>query len=173
MSANAKIISGAVWRVGANIDTDALAPGHAMSKGLEVVAQHCLEAIRPDFSSGVRQGDYLVAGPAFGIGSSREQAASALVALGVSAVIAPSFSGLYFRNAFNVGLLLVTCARAEELVDADQLTLHVAPASGVALTSARLGELPCAPIPDFLIQRVLAGGLLNELKQRKSRENHG
>ena len=56
------------------------------------------------------RGDVIVAGPNFGIGSSREQAAAALVHLGVAAVIAPSFSGLYFRNAFNVGLLLLTCA---------------------------------------------------------------
>ena len=46
-----------------------------------------------------------------------EQAAAVLVQLGVAAVIAPSFSGLYFRNAFNVGLLLLTCERAAEIAD--------------------------------------------------------
>ena len=76
---------------------------------------HCLEAVRPDFARGVQRGDVIVAGPHFGIGSSREQAASVLVHLGVAAVIAPSFGGLYFRNAFNVGLLLLTCPRAGEI----------------------------------------------------------
>jgi hypothetical protein len=66
-----------VWRVGANIDTDALAPGAYMKHGIEVIAAHCLEVHRPDFASGVKPGDVLVAGPNFGIGSSREQAADA------------------------------------------------------------------------------------------------
>ena len=97
-----------VWRVGANIDTDALAPGAYMKHGIEVIAAHCLEVHRPDFAAGVKSGDVLVAGPNFGIGSSREQAADALKKLGIAAVIAPSYSGLFFRNAFNLGLLLLT-----------------------------------------------------------------
>jgi 3-isopropylmalate/(R)-2-methylmalate dehydratase small subunit len=94
-----------VWRLGCDIDTDALAPGHAMKHGLDVIAKHCLESVRPEFAAAARAGDVIVAGPNFGIGSSREQAASVLVHLQVAAVIAPSFSGLFFRNAFNVGLL--------------------------------------------------------------------
>ncbi|RZI86923.1 MAG: 3-isopropylmalate dehydratase, partial [Variovorax sp.] len=112
-----------VWRLGADVDTDLLAPGHAMKHGIDVIATHCLEAVRPEFAREVRRGDVLVAGPNFGIGSSREQAAAALVHLGVSAVIAPSYSGLYFRNAFNVGLLLLTCAEAESLHDGERIAL--------------------------------------------------
>ena len=96
-----------VWRVGANIDTDALAPGAYMKHGIEVIAAHCLEVHRPDFAAGVKPGDVLVAGPNFGIGSSREQAADALKQLGIAAVIAPSYSGLFFRNAFNLVALYI------------------------------------------------------------------
>ena len=39
-----------VWRLGTNVDTDALAPGHAMKHGMDVIARHCLEALRPDFA---------------------------------------------------------------------------------------------------------------------------
>ena len=67
--------------------------------------------------------DVLVAGPNFGIGSSREQAAAALVRLGVAAVVAPSYNGLYFRNAFNVGLLLLTCPHAARLVEGERVSL--------------------------------------------------
>ena len=102
-----------VWRVGADIDTDALAPGAYMKFGIDEIARHCLQRVRPEFAAQARPGDVLVAGPNFGIGSSREQAAAALVRLGIAAVIAPSFNGLYFRNAFNVGLLLLTCGQAE------------------------------------------------------------
>ena len=77
-----------VWRLGADVDTDALAPGTYMKHGLEVIGWHCLEAVRTDFASGVREGDVIVAGANFGIGSSREQAAGVLRHLGLAAVIA-------------------------------------------------------------------------------------
>lgn len=155
-----------VWRVGAQVDTDQLAPGHAMKHGIEVVARHCLEAVRPDFAAGVRSGDVLVAGPDFGIGSSREQAASALVHLGVAAVVAPSFSGLYFRNAFNVGLLLLTCERAEEIAEGERIDFDAA-ARRIVRPGGEL--LPTQPIPGFLLDMVAAGGLLAQLQQRSSR----
>jgi 3-isopropylmalate/(R)-2-methylmalate dehydratase small subunit len=52
---------------------------------------------------------------------SREQAASVLVHLGVAAVVAPSYAGLYFRNAFNIGLLLLTCADALRIEDGEAI----------------------------------------------------
>jgi len=152
-----------VWRVGADVDTDQLAPGAYMKLGIEDIAKHCLERVRPEFAGEVRPGDVLVAGPNFGIGSSREQAASALVTLGLRAVIAPSFSGLYFRNAFNVGLLLLTCPEAETLQEGDRITLDLA-AHQVVGPDGR--ALPCAPIPDFLQDMVEAGGLMMQLKKR-------
>jgi 3-isopropylmalate/(R)-2-methylmalate dehydratase small subunit len=161
-----------VWRLGADIDTDALAPGHAMKHGMDVIARHCLEAVRPDFAGGVRAGDVLVAGPNFGIGSSREQAAAVLVAMGLTAVIAPSYSGLYFRNAFNVGLLLLTCPLAETLAEGESIGLDVADPDALAVIAADGRRLPCDPVPAFLMERVRAGGLLNELKQRFRKEPH-
>jgi 3-isopropylmalate/(R)-2-methylmalate dehydratase small subunit len=152
-----------VWRLGADVDTDQLAPGAYMKFGIDEIARHCLERVRPDFAGGVQPGDVIVAGPNFGIGSSREQAAAALVTLGVRAVIAPSFSGLYFRNAFNVGLLLLTCPDAEVLADGDRVAIDL-PASRVVRADGHV--LPCAPIPDFLRDMVNAGGLLNLLKRR-------
>lgn len=158
-----------VWRVAAEVDTDQLAPGHAMKHGIDVVASHCLEAVRPEFARSVQRGDVLVAGRDFGIGSSREQAASALVHLGVAAVIAPSYSGLYFRNAFNVGLLLLTCARAEEIVEGERIAFDAA-AARVLRASGEV--LPCEAIPDFLLGMVAAGGLLAQLQQRSSRRTN-
>ncbi len=152
------------WLLPSEVDTDQLAPGHAMKDGrLEVIAKHCLEAVRPEFSRGVQRGDIVVAGANFGIGSSREQAASVLAHLGIAAVIAPSYSGLYFRNAFNVGLLLLTCARAAEIADGIAVTFD-ARAGHVSLPDGT--RLPVDPIPGFLLDRIDAGGLLPELKQR-------
>ena len=132
-----------VWRLGADIDTDLLAPGHAMKHGIDIIATHCLETVRPEFAREVQRGDVIVAGPNFGIGSSREQAAAALVHLGVAAVIAPSYSGLYFRNAFNLGLLLLTCAQAESLQEGERIAPDPAlPAVAAIQPAARLVTMP-------------------------------
>ncbi len=156
-----------VWKLGADIDTDALAPGPYMKLGIDGIAPHCLEAVRPDFAAAVRPGDVIAAGPNFGIGSSREQAAAALVHLGVRAVIAPSFSGLFFRNAFNLGLLLLTCRDAQHLADGDQVALDL---QALAVRTPDGRVLACEPIPGFLLDMVRAGGLMNQLRERLQRE---
>lgn len=152
-----------VWKVGADVDTDQLAPGAYMKLGIHDIAKHCLEGVRPEFAAEVSLGDVLAAGPNFGIGSSREQAADALVKLGVKAVIAPSYSGLYFRNAFNLGLLLLTCKDAELLQEAEKISLDLDQWAVVRSNGQRLA---CDPIPDFLVAMVDAGGLLPQLKLR-------
>jgi 3-isopropylmalate/(R)-2-methylmalate dehydratase small subunit len=162
-----------VWRLPANVDADALAPVVWMKYSAEVIAQHCLEALRPQFALEARAGDVIVAGPNFGIGSSREQAASALVHLGIAAVIAPSFGGLFFRNAFNVGLLLLTCRDAEALGDGERVEFDaqegivrcVVDASGRDVRGGG-AVFDCERIPPFLLEMVQAGGLLPQLRRR-------
>jgi len=162
-----------VWRLPGDVDTDALAPGQWMKYSAEVIARHCLESLRPQFALEVRQGDVIVAGANFGIGSSREQAASALVHLGIAAVIAPSFGGLFYRNAFNVGLPLLSCRDAEAIADGEriQFDLHggvvrcVADAQGREFGN-RAALLSCEPIPPFLLELVTGGGLLPQLRRR-------
>lgn len=156
-----------VWKIGADIDTDQLAPGAYMKLGILDIAKHCLEGVRPEFASEVQAGDVLVAGPNFGIGSSREQAADALVKLGVKAVIAPSYGGLYFRNAFNLGLLLLTCKDAILIEEGEQVALDISQSAVVRANGQRLA---CDPIPDFLLAMVQAGGLLPQLKLRLQQE---
>ncbi len=156
-----------VWKFGADIDTDVLAPGHAMKHGIDKIATYCLESVRPEFASQVRPGDVIVAGRNFGIGSSREQAVAVLVRLGVAAVIAPSFSGLYFRNAFNVGLLLLTCPKADVLQEAERVVLD---RRDLAVISGAGERLACEPIPDFLLDMVRSGGLMNQLRIRFGKE---
>ena len=155
-----------VWKFGPDIDTDALAPGAYMKLGIEGIAPHCLEAVRPEFAGEVQPGAVIAAGPNFGIGSSREQAVAALVHLGVKAVIAPSFSGLFFRNAFNLGLLLLSTPEAEQLAEAEQVELDL---QTLTLRRPSGQQLVCQPIPGFLLDMVAAGGLMNQLRQRQRR----
>ena len=152
-----------VWHVGDDVDTDALAPGAYMQHGIEVIAQHCLENILPGFAADVRPGDIIVAGRNFGIGSSREQAVAALRHLGVAAVIAPSYGGLFFRNAFNLGLLLITSPDTDMLQN-QELLAHIS----LSLEPVFMPEkhIKTTPTPDFLLNLVRAGGLINQLKRQ-------
>ena len=153
-----------VWHVGDDVDTDALAPGAYMQHGVEVIARHCLENILPEFAMQAGRGDIIIAGRNFGIGSSREQAAAALVHLGIAAVVAPSYGGLFFRNAFNLGLLLLTFPQSDLLRNQEL----VAPVNiGLALHFSSGLTVECEPVPDFLLRMVRAGGLMASLKERK------
>jgi 3-isopropylmalate/(R)-2-methylmalate dehydratase small subunit len=166
-----------VWKFGENIDTDALAPGAYMKLPVSDLAKHCLESIRPEFAGSVKLGDMVIAGANFGIGSSREQAASCLIELGVKAVIAPSYSGLFFRNAFNLGLLLLTCPTIDQIHDGDYLQIHTIEHAGDApvefeIIQANEEVLPCSPIPHFLMKMIQVGGLMNVLKIRSAKVGH-
>jgi len=99
-------LTGKAWKFGENISTDEISPGRYMSlrSNLPELAKHTLEDARNDFPSGVKQGDYVVAGKNFGMGSSREQAPLVIKMVGVRAVIANSFARIFYRNAINIGL---------------------------------------------------------------------
>ena len=80
-----------------------------------------------------------------------------------AAVIAPSYSGLYHRNAFNVGLLLLTCPDAERIDDGEAIAFD---ARAGQVRRANGDVLACKPISKLLLDLVEAGGLMNQLKRR-------
>ncbi|KAH8121897.1 hypothetical protein FP744_10002942 [Trichoderma asperellum] len=102
------IIRGKVQRLGDFVDTDALAPAQFLisSRTNEEMGAHCLEFTNPAFRSRAKEGfNVVVAGKAFGCGSSREQAVSALLGCDIKCVIAESFAFIYGRNQPSLGLL--------------------------------------------------------------------
>jgi 3-isopropylmalate/(R)-2-methylmalate dehydratase small subunit len=152
------------WVFGDDIDTDVIAPGRYMKFGIEEIARHCLEAVNPDFSRQVMQGDLVVGGRNFGCGSSREQAPAALKHLGVAALIAESFAGLFYRNALNLGLPALVCSEAKRIRDGERISIDYA--SRVVFVPGRDERLPFEPIPDHLLEMVRDGGLLAHLEKR-------
>ncbi|WP_254599881.1 3-isopropylmalate dehydratase [Cupriavidus gilardii] len=159
--------AGRIWRFGDNVDTDAMAPATQMKGGIEQIARHCLAGLRPEFPSTVRPGDLVVGGRHFGVGSSREQAPQALRHLGVAAVIAPSFAGLFYRNALNLGLPALVCADTSRLIDGERATLEL---DDAAIVLADGTHVPCEPIPAFLLDMLRAGGLIPHLKGRLAQQ---
>ncbi len=152
------------WVFGDDIDTDAIAPGRYLKFEIAEVARHSMETIDPGFASRVRKGDIVVGGRNFGAGSSREQAPEALKHLGVSALVAESFAGLFYRNAINLGVPALVCAQAKRVHAGDDIELDAV--SG-RLANRTTGEtLQCEPIPEFLMQLIRDGGLLPHLEKR-------
>ena len=161
-------MSGRVWKFGDDVNTDVLAPGIYIKLPLDELASHCLEAIEPDFASSVRDGDIVVAGKNFGMGSSREQAAQVLKALGVAAVIAPSFGGIFYRNAFNLGLPALVSTDIDQ-IEADQV-LEIDLRSGSIKNKTTGAELNGEAIPENLMALVEAGGLVPFLDNKLNKK---
>lgn len=155
--------SGRAWVFGDNINTDVLAPGAYMKLPIEEMATHCLESVDPGFAPSVQHGDIVVAGENFGMGSSREQAAVALVQLGVAAVVAKSFARIFYRNAMNLGLPVLVCATADKIEAGDQV--QVDPEAGKLDDLTKSESHVCEPIPAHLLAMIADGGLLPHLKK--------
>jgi 3-isopropylmalate/(R)-2-methylmalate dehydratase small subunit len=138
-----------------------------MKLGIEEIAPHCLETLLPAFARTVKAGDVGVGGRNFGAGSSREQAPAALKYLGVAALVAESFAGLFYRNAINLGLPAVVCAEARRIGDGDMLRVSLEEGHIANLTSGE--TLRCEPIPAHLMEMLRDGGLLAHLEKRLGR----
>lgn len=91
-----------------NINTDGIYPGKYTYQDdvtREKMAEVCMENYDPSFGSVAKSGDVLVSGFNFGCGSSREQAATAILAKGIPLVVAGSFGNIFSRNSINNALM--------------------------------------------------------------------
>jgi 3-isopropylmalate/(R)-2-methylmalate dehydratase small subunit len=109
-----------------NINTDYVISGRYKFKiqDPKELAKYIFEDLDPDFAARVTRGNILVAGENFGCGSSREQAPQALKQAGFAAVAAKSFARIFYRNAFNIGLLLIEC-NTDFIDDGDELDIDI------------------------------------------------
>ncbi|KAF2471133.1 homoaconitase [Lindgomyces ingoldianus] len=91
-----------------NINTDGIYPGKYTYQDdvtQEKMAEVCMENYDPSFGALAKAGDILVSGFNFGCGSSREQAATAILAKGIPLVVAGSFGNIFSRNSINNALM--------------------------------------------------------------------
>lgn len=91
-----------------NINTDGIYPGKYTYQDdvtPEKMAEVCMSNYDPAFASKAGPGDILVSGFNFGTGSSREQAATCLVAKQIPLVVAGSFGNIFSRNSINNALM--------------------------------------------------------------------
>ena len=160
-------IKGRVWKFGSDVDTDLIIPARYcnVSDGAQL-AVNCFADLRPDFATQVSAGDIIIAGKNFGCGSSREHAPLAIKTAGVAAIIAESFARIFYRNAFNIGLLLLEAEEAGKVFrDGEQIEIDLDSGKITSLESGKYVQ--ARPVPEFMQKLVESGGLVEYIKQNK------
>lgn len=160
-------VGGAPILFGDNVNTDVIIPGrYLVSIDPDELAEHAFEPLGPEVQRRLRASDVVVAGRNFGCGSAREQAASCLIGAGIKAVVARSFSRVFFRNAINTGLIAVECPDAVDAVG-EGSPVWVDYGSGEVEVATRVFRF--SPYPEGIKQILESGGLIPYLMQKSGR----
>lgn len=159
-------VRGKAHKVGDHIDTDLIIAGrYLVTTDPQALGQHLFEDLDPGLRQRMQPGDVLVAGENFGQGSSREHAPLALVGAGIQVVVAASYARIFYRNAFNNGLLLLECPEASRQVqDGDELEID--PQSGQIRNLTRGEVYQARPIPPFMQELTRVGGIIPYVRRK-------
>ena len=147
-----------------NINTDYVISGRYKFKiqDPKELAKYIFEDLDPHFAARVNKNDILVAGENFGCGSSREQAPQALKQAGFYAIVAKGFARIFYRNAFNIGLLLVE-SNTDFIDDGDELELDIE--KGKLRNRSKGLLLDIKPIPAVMKRLLQDGGVIEHFKK--------
>ena len=157
---------GTAHKVGNHIDTDAIIPARFMTTtDAQKLGAACMEGLEPGWNKRLKAGDVIVAGRNFGCGSSREHAPVAIFGAGVPLVIAHSFARIFYRNSFNMGLMLLEIGdQVDKIGDKDELAVDTE--SGVIKNLTTGAEIAFPPLPASMQELLDAGGLVPYVKKR-------
>jgi 3-isopropylmalate dehydratase small subunit len=155
-------IQGRIYKFGDNVNSDIIIAGrYLIYIDQKQLAEHAFEMLGDAFPAKLRDYDILVAGRNFGCGSAREQASTAILGLGIKAVVAASFARTFYRNAINDGLTIVECPAVYEAVaEGDEIKIDIA--KGIVSHASREYAFP--QIPPSVGKILQLGGLANYLR---------
>lgn len=158
--------TGTAHKVGEHIDTDAIIPARFLvTTDAKVLGENCMEGLTPGWVQRVAEGDIMVAERNFGCGSSREHAPIAILGAGIGVVVAHSFARIFYRNAFNMGLMLMEVGDdVDKLNDGDKLDIDAT--TGVIKNLTTGAVVQCPPLPESMAELVSKGGLVAYVKDR-------
>ncbi|MCR5665590.1 MAG: 3-isopropylmalate dehydratase small subunit [Eubacterium sp.] len=154
---------GKIFRFDKDVDTDQIiASQYLLFPTIDEMKTHTFESLNGEFASNVQPGDFVVADENFGCGSSREQAASVLKALGVKAVVAKSFARIFYRNAINIGMPVIVSKELHDVVaEGDEMQLDLK--QGVIRANGK--EYSCTKLPAKMQEILDQGGLIASLNK--------
>ena len=157
---------GKAHKVGEHIDTDAIIPARFLvTTDSKKLGENCMSGLEPDWVKRVAAGDIMVAGRNFGCGSSREHAPIAILGAGMQVVIGHSFARIFYRNSFNMGLLLMEVGDdVDKINDGDELEIDAA--TGLIRDLTNGAEITCPPLPKSMAVILDKGGLVGYVKER-------
>lgn len=156
------VITGRVHKYGDNINTDIISPPAYMELSIKEAAKYTMAPVDPDFAAKFKPGDILVAEKNFGSGSSRETAPLCLRELGVKLILAQDFARIFYRNAINLGILVVECADTPKIADGDVVQVDVL--GGKVTNTTRNETYAATKMPEHILKLVEAGGLIPYLE---------
>jgi 3-isopropylmalate/(R)-2-methylmalate dehydratase small subunit len=161
------LIRGKVWKFGDDVNTDEIIPARYLtSVDPAQLAQHVMEDLDARFAAKVGSGDIILGGKNFGCGSSREHAPVAIKGAGVACVVAKSFARIFFRNCFNMGLLIL---ESPDTVDGSHEgdVLEIRPRHGSIYNPRTDSTWQVKPIPPFMQELLDDGGLIPHLRKKQ------
>ena len=159
-------IEGEIYILGDDINTDDIVPSYTLTiRNPDEMAKHVLEFIEPNFAQKSAKISIIVGGHNFGTGSSREEAVNVFKILGIKAIIAKSFSRIYFRNLINNGVAGIICDWDEATFsNGDQVLISIE--NGTIFNLSKDLEIGYKKLPHFLKEILESGGILNQLKEK-------
>jgi len=151
-----------------HINTDEIIPARYLNTDDEMeLASHCLEDLDKEFVNKVKEGDVIVAGDDFGCGSSREHAIWAIRGAKVQTVIAKTFARIFYRNAINNGIYIIESVEAVKKINDDD-EVEIDYKNGLIKNKTAGIDISFNPLPDFALEIIKDGGLLEHITKAKS-----
>lgn len=156
------LVSGRAWVFGqAELNTEVIMPRAGYDLPPQSRRDLILSSVRPGWAAQVGEGDVLVAGPNFGIGSSRP-VVTFLAELGIAGIVAESLASIFYRNCVSYAMPVLECENVvAHVADLDRVQFDMT--TGELTNSTNGAVLRGRPMPPALAETIDAGGTLTQL----------
>ena len=152
------VVEGRVWKFGDNINTDLIYPNTAFRAPEKEQHRLTFSSNRPGWVDQVREGDLIVGGLNFGMGSGRPSG-KMLYECGIRGVMAETLNGLCLRNCVVAGLAASQCKGVTDLFEEGDVG-RFDYVTGLVTNVTRGRSLKGEPVAPLLLETVRAGGVL-------------
>jgi len=126
------------------------------------LAKYVFNDLESDFLKRADGRSIIIAGSNFGCGSSREQAPLALKYAGIKAIIAKSFARIFYRNAFNLGIVLIE-TDTDNIADMDEIELDLD--TGILKNRTKNSDVKFSPLPAFIKEVIRDGSIVKHFNK--------